>query len=356
MPVIRISVDLARGAYPIHIGPGLLSAGRLLPAALGPANVVVTDETVAPLYLDTVKASCDGRIDDTVVLPAGESSKTLANVERIIDVLTANGCNRDAVLIALGGGVIGDMTGFAAAIYQRGIDFVQVPTTLLAQVDAAVGGKTAVNHQRGKNLIGAFHQPRCVISDTGTLATLDPRHGRAGLAEVIKHGLLGDAKFFGWLESNMTAIREHGAPLDRAIARCCEIKAAIVARDEHERGPRALLNLGHTFAHAIEGETGYEWLHGEAVAAGLVLAARLSEKMGLIDDDAVARVINLVAAAGLPTAPPHIPVPRWKQWMSLDKKALAGRTRFVVLDAIGAARLTDQVPVEALDDILGDTA
>lgn len=351
--VKTLSVGLAERTYPIHIGAGLLADGDLLRAALGPGSVVVTDTNVGPLYLDTVRAAGREQVLAAVEIPAGEQHKTLASIERIIDVLTRHECGRDTTLIALGGGVIGDMTGFAAAIYQRGVAFVQLPTTLLAQVDAAVGGKTAVNHPRGKNLIGAFHQPRCVISDTATLATLAPREFRAGLAEVIKHALLADPGFFAWLEREMGALLNlDRVALDHAIARCCEIKAAIVARDERETGVRALLNLGHTFGHAIESATGYEWLHGEAVATGLVMAAKLSVELGSLDAEQAQRVERLVATARLPTAPPDVGNAELRRWMRLDKKALGGRLRFVVLDRIGAARLESAVPEHALEAVL----
>lgn len=348
-----VTVNAPGGAYEISIGPRLLQRAALFEPLLGPANIIVTDHKVAPLYLDRLRQACAGRIDDVVVLPDGEDSKTLDSVRHIIDVLAANDCHRDAVLIALGGGVIGDMTGFAAAIYQRGVDFIQVPTTLLAQVDAAVGGKTAVNHPRGKNLVGAFHQPRAVISDTTTLSSLDRRHLRAGMAEVIKHGLLADETFFAWLETNMSSLLDQDSTaLSHAIRRCCEIKAAIVAMDERERGPRALLNLGHTFAHAIEAQTRYAWLHGEAVGTGLVMAAQLSAATGLIGAAEVARVEALVASAGLETKPPQIALQDWLRWMQMDKKVQQGSMRFVVLEAIGRARVDARVPGSALEQVL----
>jgi 3-dehydroquinate synthase len=286
-----------------------------------------------------------------IELPDGEAYKTIATLQLILDRLVESGANRDTTVIALGGGVVGDIAGFAAACYMRGVDFVQVPTTLLAQVDSSVGGKTGVNHEKGKNLVGAFHQPRIVLIDTDTLATLPDRELRAGMAEVIKHGAICDAGFFTWLEDNVAALlgRDPDA-LAHAIRRCCEIKAAVVAEDEHEAGRRAILNFGHTFGHAIERCQGYgEWLHGEAVAAGMVMAARLS---GLAAGD-VDRLVNLVAAAGLPTRPPVIDKADWLAAMGMDKKVRDKRLRFVLLDAIGACRVTTDYDARQLDEILG---
>lgn len=287
------------------------------------------------------------------MLPEGEVYKSIDAVMRIIDTLTLCACGRDTTLIALGGGVVGDITGLAAAIYLRGVNFIQVPTTLLAQVDASVGGKTAVNHERGKNLIGAFHQPQCVISDTQTLRSLDQRQFRAGLAEVIKHALIADALFFDWLEEHMDdLLAQQPEALNHAIRRCCEIKADIVAQDERERGPRALLNLGHTFAHAIECDSAYRWLHGEAVAAGLVLAARLSQQLGQLNVETVERIMRLVAAAGLPVLAPEMEPEQWRGWMRMDKKSAAGKLRFVVLQDIGSAELNANIDHERLDEVL----
>ncbi len=348
-----LKVDLGEHSYPIHIGAELLTRPELITSLLGPTNVVVTDTRVAPLYLTALQTAIGDHITDAVVLPEGEANKTIDGVMHIIDTLTLSACGRDTVLVALGGGVIGDMTGFAASIYLRGVDFIQIPTTLLAQVDASVGGKTGVNHEHGKNLIGAFHQPRCVVADTLTLRSLDPRQYRAGLAEVIKHALLADAGFFDWLENNMTALLEQdSAALDHAIARCCEIKAEVVAKDEREQGLRAVLNLGHTFAHAIECDTAFRWLHGEAVATGLVLAARLSHVQGLIDRDTVRRIRALVEAAGLPVQAPEISAENWRAWMRVDKKSAAGKLRFVLLDAIGQAHLAGDVSAAGLDEVL----
>jgi len=351
--VQTINVELGDKSYPIHIGPDLLTQVGLLAPLLGPTNVVVTDSHVAPLYLTALQTAVGDRLTDVVVLPEGEVNKNIEAVMKIIDTLTLCACGRDTMLLALGGGVIGDVTGLAAAIYLRGVDFIQLPTTLLAQVDASVGGKTAVNHERGKNLIGAFHQPRCVVSDIQTLRSLDQRQFRSGIAEVIKHALIADLEFFDWLEANMqNLLQQKPAALKHAIARCCEIKAGIVAHDEKERGPRALLNLGHTFAHAIECDSAYSWLHGEAVAAGLILASRLSQQLGFIERNTVERVRDLTAAAGLPVRTPEIPPEQWRAWMRMDKKSAGGKLRFVLLDAIGKARLEPNVPQARLDEVL----
>ncbi|MEF8794073.1 MAG: 3-dehydroquinate synthase, partial [Thiohalorhabdus sp.] len=283
----------------------------------------------------------------SVMLPDGEAYKTLATLEQVYDQMLAARADRKTAVIALGGGVVGDLAGFAAATYQRGVPYVQVPTTLLAQVDAAVGGKTAVNHPRGKNMIGAFHQPRAVIADTDTLATLPDRELRAGFAEVVKYGLIRDPEFFTYLEGNAEAVlaREPG-PLSEAIYQSCRNKAEVVAADEHEAGSRALLNLGHTFAHAIETGTGYtQWLHGEAVAVGMVMAAEASHQLGWLPQDGVDRLRALFERAGLPLAgPADLPVARYLELMGLDKKAEAGQVRYVLLEEIGAAFVTAEVP------------
>jgi 3-dehydroquinate synthase len=294
---ISLTVELGARAYPIHIGAGLLrDAGGL--GALLPARkvAVVTNSTVAPLYASLVHAARAGRETHDIVLPDGESHKSLATVSKIFDALLERRFARDDLIVALGGGVIGDMAGFAAACYQRGIGFVQIPTTLLAQVDSSVGGKTGVNHPLGKNMIGAFHQPLAVVADIDTLRTLPTRELRAGLAEVIKYGLIGDATFFAWLEANVEALLAlDAAAVTHAVHRSCAIKAAIVARDEHEQGDRALLNLGHTFGHAIESVTGYtRWLHGEAVAAGMMMAATLSQHCGWMSQAQLARLETLL--------------------------------------------------------------
>lgn len=297
-----LRVALGSRAYPIHVGSGLLGAAELFAPHLAARRVaVVTNPVVAPLYLDRVVATlaAAGASAVPIVIPEGEDHKDWQTLNLIFDALLTARCGRDTVLVALGGGVVGDVAGFAAATYQRGIPFIQVPTTLLAQVDSSVGGKTAVNHPRGKNMIGAFHQPLAVVADTDTLATLPRRELRAGLAEVIKHGLIQDAGFFAWLEANVARLLAgDAAALEHAVVRSMEIKAAIVARDETETGDRALLNLGHTFGHAIEAGLGFgTWLHGEAIGAGLVMAADLSARLGHLCAEDVARVARLVAAA-----------------------------------------------------------
>ncbi|MDX1482048.1 MAG: 3-dehydroquinate synthase, partial [Woeseiaceae bacterium] len=312
--------------------------------------LVVTNETVRPLYFDALRASLGDRDAQVVELPDGEEHKTLRSVETVIDALVSCGANRDTTVVALGGGVVGDIAGFAAAAYMRGVAFVQVPTTLLAQVDSSVGGKTGVNHSGGKNLIGAFHQPRLVLIDTDTLDTLPDRELSAGLAEVIKHAAIADADYFDWLEDAMDRILQRDAEaLGRTIARSCEIKAEVVAEDERERGRRALLNFGHTFGHAIERCAGYgEWLHGEAVAAGMVMAAELSGLPAAQQD----RLRNLIEKARLPTRVGDIAVDTLREAMTLDKKVLAKRLRFILLDRIGQARIADDVAEAALVRVL----
>jgi 3-dehydroquinate synthase len=336
-----LEVDLAERTYPIYIGPGLIDKPALYRPHIGTAQVmVVTNETVAPLYLELVKAALAGLRIAEVILPDGERYKDLATWNRIFDALLAHRFGRDCTLVALGGGVIGDMAGFAAACYQRGVAFIQVPTTLLAQVDSSVGGKTGVNHPAGKNMIGAFHQPRAVIADTETLTTLPQRELAAGLAEVIKYGLIRDPEFFDWLEANTAALlaREPSA-LAEAIERSCRNKAEVVAADELESGQRALLNLGHSFGHAIEAASGYgNWLHGEAVAAGMAMAAGMSRRLGWIDAASEDRIRRVIAGFGLPVEPPaSIPVERWLELMAVDKKVQAGTLRLVLLRSIGDA-------------------
>ncbi|WP_405232792.1 3-dehydroquinate synthase [Lentisalinibacter salinarum] len=346
-----LTVQLGARSYPIVVGQGLLDDPGVLAARLrGPDAVVVTNDVVSPLYLDAARRALGDRLAAVHVLPDGEAHKDLGQVASIIDTMVDAGANRDTTVVALGGGVVGDMAGFAAACYQRGVDFIQVPTTLLAQVDSSVGGKTGVNHPRGKNLIGAFHQPTFVLIDLTTLDTLPDRELAAGLAEVIKYGLLGDATFFGWLEDNMAALRRRDKrALQQAVRRCCEMKAAIVAADEREAGQRALLNLGHTFGHAIESVTGYgEWLHGEAVAAGMAMAARASGLAGADLD----RIGDLIAAAGLPVAPPPVGAARLREAMQLDKKVQAGRLRLVLLRRIGEAYVTADFSGQALVEAL----
>jgi len=347
----RLHIELGERSYPILIGPGLLDAAALLDEAIAARDVlVVTNATVAPLYLERLVRALAGRRVASLVLPDGERYKTLDTVAHVLDALVERRMNRDACVVALGGGVIGDLAGFAAACYQRGVDFVQAPTTLLAQVDSSVGGKTGVNHPGGKNLIGAFHQPRAVVSDTGTLATLPPRELRAGLAEVIKYGLVADRGFLDWIEGSLEALLAlDAAALAHAIRRCCEIKAEIVAEDEREHGRRALLNLGHTFGHAIEAATGYgEWLHGEAVGAGMLMAADLSRRLGWLDAADLVRVRTLLARAGLPVEAPPIGAVRALELMAMDKKVLAGRIRLVLMRRLGEGVVSGDYPSDAL--------
>ena len=338
-----LNVDLGNRSYPILIGPDLLKDPEVFRRHVDFRDVlVVSNTTVAPLYLSALEESLRPSRVLATLLPDGESHKTLSTVARIEDVLIANRFARDCAIVALGGGVVGDMAGFAAAIYQRGVAFVQVPTTLLAQVDSAVGGKTGVNHPGGKNLIGAFHQPQAVIADTRTLTTLPARELRAGLAEVIKYGLICDSVFFAWLEANVEALLAGDqAALARVIRRSCEIKAAIVGQDEREHGERALLNLGHTFGHAIESATGYgQWLHGEAVAAGMVMAARMSQESGLLGGEDLERIMRLTARMGLPVRVTGLTPEVLLEHMRIDKKVQAGRIRLVLLRGIGAAFVT----------------
>jgi 3-dehydroquinate synthase len=351
-----LNVDLGDRSYPIFIGSGLLvDSARYRPYLAGRQVMIVSNETVAPLYLDAVHAALDGCRVERVILPDGEQYKTLDDVNRIYTALLEARFDRRCTLVALGGGVVGDMTGFAAATYQRGVDFIQVPTTLLSQVDSSVGGKTGVNHALGKNMIGAFHQPRAVIADTATLSTLPDRELSAGLAEVIKYGLINDPGFFDWLEQQMPALVERDpTALARAIERSCADKAAIVEADEREAGQRALLNLGHTFGHAIETGMGYgQWLHGEAVGAGMCMAAQLSQALGWLNADDVARVQALVAAAGLPTEPPAaVGGGRFLELMAVDKKVLDGQLRLVLLRGIGEAVVTSDFDAGALERML----
>jgi 3-dehydroquinate synthase len=346
-----LSVALGSRAYPIHIGAGILDAAELYrPHLGGGAAAIVTNAVVAPLYLQRVKKALGGVRITEVVVADGEQAKSWQTLNQIFDALLDGRCGRDTLVIALGGGVVGDLTGFAAAVYQRGVPFIQVPTTLLSQVDSSVGGKTAINHALGKNMIGAFHQPVAVISDVATLDTLPDRELRSGLAEVIKHGFALDASFVDWLESNVEKIlrRDPGA-LGYAIRRSCELKARIVAADEREAGERALLNFGHTFGHAIEAGTGYgAWLHGEAVAAGMVMAAELSSLMGQLKKNEVSRVRELVKRAGLPVSGPALPPERLLELMALDKKAAKGKTRFVLLESLGRAALRSDVDEKAV--------
>jgi 3-dehydroquinate synthase len=346
-----LQVDLGDRSYPIYIGPAILDNASLYQRHIaGKQVLVVTNETVAPLYLQRLLTALDGFDLSHVILPDGEQYKTLDVWSQIIDELLARRFSRGCTLIALGGGVIGDMTGFAAASYQRGVDFIQVPTTLLSQVDSSVGGKTGVNHVLGKNMIGAFHQPKCVIADTASLNTLDDRQLSSGIAEVVKYGLIGDLPFFEWLEENVSKLLSRDTPaLVYAIARSCQDKADIVSADEREVGQRALLNLGHTFGHAIETGMGYgEWLHGDAVAAGMAIASKLSCRLNWMDRAAERRVVKLLKQAQLPVDPPLTLSPeRMMSLMSIDKKVMDGNLRLVLLKGIGNALVTDQF--ETLD-------
>jgi 3-dehydroquinate synthase len=347
----ELAVNLGERSYPIFIGQGLLGGGfNLGRYVAGSDCLVVSNETVAPLYRDKLLQDLTGLSVTSIDLPDGEAFKSMATMQSILDALVRERAGRDTTVIALGGGVVGDIAGFAAACYMRGVGFIQVPTTLLAQVDSSVGGKTGVNHEGGKNLIGAFHQPRAVLIDTDTLDTLPDRELKAGIAEVIKYGAICDADFFAWLEANMQALlRRDAGVLAFAIRRSCELKAEVVAEDEREAGRRAILNFGHTFGHAIERCQGYgDWLHGEAVAAGMVMAARLS---GIGDKD-VARLRNLIAAAGLPIEPPHIDAADWMAAMGMDKKVQDRRLRFVLLDAIGKSRVTSDYDRKRLDALV----
>jgi 3-dehydroquinate synthase len=351
----RIDITLGQRSYPILIGPRLLADGNVLNQNIAARNLlIVTNETVAPLYLAKLRDALRDRRTASLVLPDGEQHKTLDSVSRIIDALIAERMNRDAAVVALGGGVIGDMAGFAAACYQRGIDYVQVPTTLLAQVDSSVGGKTGVNHSQGKNMIGAFHQPRCVLADTDTLHSLPPREYRAGIAEVVKYGLICDRTFFDWLEANAEALAARDdAAVMHAVRRSCELKAEVVAQDEREQGLRAILNLGHTFGHAIETAAGFgTWLHGEAVAAGMVMAAEMSQRLGWLSAADRDRAVRLIERFGLPTAPPRIGAERGRELMGLDKKVRDGRIRLVLLRKLGQAEIASDYPNEALEATL----
>ena len=346
-----LTVDLGDRSYPIVIGRGLIeSEFDLSSHVAGGSCLIVSNETVAPLYLDRLKKCLPAEKLTCHSLPDGESFKSLATVQSILDALVDARAGRDATVVALGGGVVGDIAGFAAACYMRGIAFIQVPTTLLSQVDSSVGGKTGVNHPGGKNLIGAFHQPRVVVIDTDTLATLPDRELKAGLAEVIKYGAIIDKVFFAWLEDNIQALLGRDADaLIYAIQRSCEIKAQVVAEDERESGRRALLNFGHTFGHAIENSMGYgEWLHGEAIAAGMVMAAQMSG----IDTEEQDRLRVLIEAAGLPSAPPAAGSLKLREAMQMDKKSKANKLRFVLLKSLGDAYVTADYDESALGEVL----
>lgn len=349
----RIVVSLGDRSYPICVGHGLLTSAQMLADLVAtPRVLVVTNTVVAPLYLDTVMQALRTPDAESHIIPDGEQHKSLQVMNGIVTRLLELGFGRDSCLVALGGGVVGDVTGFAAASYQRGIRYVQVPTTLLAQVDSAVGGKTAVNHPLGKNMIGAFHQPAGVIADIATLATLPRRELSAGLAEVIKYGLIADADFFSWLEREMDSLLGlNQEPLGYAIEKSCRIKASVVETDERESGLRAILNLGHTFGHAMETALDYkEWLHGEAVAVGMLMATDLSCRVTGLDSAVPERLRHLLRRAGLPVeAPRGIGVERLRQLMSVDKKSRSGRLRLILLGKLGEARIADHVDEEQLN-------
>ncbi|MET0984432.1 MAG: 3-dehydroquinate synthase [Steroidobacteraceae bacterium] len=355
----RIDIDLGERSYPIYVGAQLLErSAELLGSVATRDLLIVTNTTIEPLYALRLKSAferADRRVS-LLALPDGEQYKTLETTSKIFDTLVAGRFNRDATLVALGGGVIGDIVGFAAASYQRGIDFIQVPTTLLAQVDSSVGGKTGVNHPGGKNLIGAFHQPRAVIADIETLATLPPREYRAGLAEVVKYGFICDLSFLDWIESNAAPLRERDASsLVHAIRRSCEIKAEVVAQDEREHGLRAILNFGHTFGHAIETAAGYgEWLHGEAVAAGMALALDMSRRLGAITQGDADRSLRLMQKLELPIAPPRLGARRALELMGMDKKVLKGQLRLVLLKRLGEATVTAVYPRDVFEQTLAE--
>ncbi|QJQ95078.1 MULTISPECIES: 3-dehydroquinate synthase [Halomonadaceae] len=359
VPPVTLNVELGERRYPIHIGSGLLGDDRwVAPHLVGKQVMIVTNEVVAPLYLERFKQGLPQGLEvREVILPDGEATKTVESLSRIWDALIAAGFNRRCTLVALGGGVIGDMAGFAAASYQRGVAFIQVPTTLLSQVDSSVGGKTGVNHPRGKNMIGAFWQPKMVLIDTDTLATLPERELSAGLAEVVKYGLIRDADFLAWLEAQMTALRGlNETALREAIYRSCALKAAIVAEDETEQGVRALLNLGHTFGHAIEAHQGYgNWLHGEAVGAGMMMAAALSCRLGWLSAAEEARAHAVIEAAGLPLmAPAQMSAQDFLERMRLDKKNVDSRMRLILLQGLGNAVIDDETPHGQLERFLDE--
>jgi 3-dehydroquinate synthase len=353
-----LRVALGERSYPIHIGGGLLASSELYAATVrGRVAAIVTNETVGPLYAAKVAAAlhaAGARSVLTIALPDGEQHKDWATLDRIYAALLEAQADRASVLVAVGGGVVGDMAGFAAATYQRGIAHLQVPTTLLAQVDSSVGGKTAINHALGKNMVGAFHQPAAVIADTDTLATLPPREYASGLAEVVKYGAIHDAQFLAWLEDHAEALRTRDAgALAHAIRRSCEIKAEIVAADERETGVRALLNFGHTFGHAIESAAGYgRWLHGEAVAAGMALAARFSAQLGRIAMADAERLERLLRRFDLPVQAKGFAVETWLQYMGRDKKNESGRITLVLLDALGRAAVVKDAPAARLEAFL----
>ncbi len=351
-----LNVDLGDRSYPIFIGENILGQSDLLvPYINGQQVMIVTNETVAPLYLEELKKGLVEFHVDVVVLPDGEKYKNSESIDKIYASLLKNRHNRKTTLIALGGGVVGDMCGFAAASYQRGVDFIQIPTTLLSQVDSSVGGKTGINHPLGKNMIGAFHQPNVVIADTKTLTTLPERELSAGIAEVIKYGLIRDMPFLSWIERSISALLSCDQDtLSKAIYDSCRNKAEIVALDERESGCRALLNLGHTFGHAIEAHQGYgNWLHGEAVGTGMMMAAYMSEKLGWISNEDLQRVEKLISSANLPVkSPNNMTSENFVEYMSLDKKNVDHRIRLVLLKALGDAVITSDYPSDVFQETL----
>lgn len=357
--MITLKVNLGERSYPICIGQDLLSQSELITQHIpGNSALIVTNKTVAPLYLQQLQQSLEGIRHQSLILEDGEEYKNLEVLSSIYDFLLKNRYDRNTTLIALGGGVIGDITGYAAATYQRGVHLIQIPTTLLSQVDSSVGGKTAVNHPLGKNMIGAFYQPRAVIADTSTLNTLEDRQLSSGIAEVIKYGLIRDIEFLQWLEENMDRLLDRDPEaLAYAIERSCKNKAEIVAADEKESGQRALLNLGHTFGHAIETGMGYgAWLHGEAIASGMVMAARLSNKLGWISESDVSRVVDIIERANLPVkAPQNMSADRFIELMAIDKKVSDGVLKLVLYNAIGEAIITRDYTEEALREAISES-
>ena len=355
----ELKVDLGDRSYPIYIGTGLINQPDLIRQHVcGNSAVIVSNDVVAPLYLEQTKAALSSLRLETVILPDGEKHKNLETLNTIYDVLLSKKCDRNTTIIALGGGVIGDMAGFAAASYQRGVNLIQIPTTLLSQVDSSVGGKTAVNHALGKNMIGAFYQPSAVIADTATLDTLPDRELSSGLAEVIKYGLIHDKDFFHWLENNIVPLLERDkSALSHAIEVSCQSKADVVASDEKEQGLRALLNLGHTFGHAIENGMGYgEWLHCEAIATGMAMAARLSAKLGWISEADVKKTEALLTKAKLPIfAPEQVSCDQFIELMSVDKKVIDGVLRLVLMKDIGHAIVTDDYKKQQLIKTINDS-
>lgn len=351
-----LNVELGERSYPIFVGAGLLAQlDKLLDSFSGSQVAVFTNPTVRALYGDALLSALGQRQVDVFEMPDGEQYKSLATYQAAMDFLMHKRHNRTTTLLALGGGVVGDLTGFVAATFQRGVNFVQIPTTLLAQVDSSVGGKTAVNHPAGKNMIGAFYQPQAVFADIETLRTLPPREYAAGLAEVAKYGVIADAEFFDWLESNVDAVmQKDAAALEHMVHRSCEIKAEVVAADERETGVRAILNFGHTFGHALEKITQYKvLLHGEAVAVGMLIAADFSHALGLCGEDVQERLLALLPQLGLPTGVPEGVEPEaMRDAMGMDKKVVDGQVRFIVAQTMGHAQLIDEFPATALDTVL----